>query len=104
MQENSRAFTTEGIVSYDRFLDNMGRSQVTGWRWRQRGWLHTVNIAGRLYLEAAEIDRFLNRARRGEFERPIGCPKRQIKRGTSPLLQNKTAASTKTKKQTGELS
>jgi hypothetical protein len=79
MQHNSKQFTTQGIVSYDRFLENMGRSQVTGWRWRRLGWLQTLNIAGRLYLEAAEIDRFLARARRGEFERPTGHPKCQTK-------------------------
>jgi hypothetical protein len=79
MQENSRNFTTEGIVSYDRFLERMGRSQVTGWRWRRLGWLQTLNIAGRLYLETTEIDRFLERARRGEFERPTVGPKRRMK-------------------------
>jgi len=39
----------------------------TAWRWRKKGWLKTVNIAGRQYLTQEAIDEFHNRAVAGEF-------------------------------------
>ena len=64
----------------DSWLKTIGRSAVTGWRWRQRGWLSVVNINGRNYLPAEEIGRFLDRARSGEFANNTHAP---IKKGAA---------------------
>ena len=50
-----------------------GVSLVTGWRWRKKGWVETLNIAGKLYITGDEIDRFNQRAKDGEFSKePTG--------------------------------
>ena len=59
--------TNAGLVSFDKFLESSGLSNVTGWRYRKRGWLVCINIAGRHYIEQSEIARFIERARAGEF-------------------------------------
>ncbi|MBI5800260.1 MAG: hypothetical protein HZA92_05965 [Verrucomicrobia bacterium] len=55
------------MKSYMDFLRELGRSRVTGFRWARRGWLSPVRIAGRLYITDEEIQRFIQRAERGEF-------------------------------------
>lgn len=46
---------------------------MTGWRWRKKGWVETLNIAGKLYITGDEIDRFNQRAKDGEFSKePTG--------------------------------
>lgn len=55
------------LTPFHTFLAGMGRTSVTGWRWRRRGWINTVSIAGRLYVTQAELQRFSERAQRGEF-------------------------------------
>ena len=57
------------IVPFNSFLKQNGRSASWGWRLRQKGWITTVNIDGRLYVSQAEIDRFHKRAAAGEFAR-----------------------------------
>jgi hypothetical protein len=42
-------------------------SPCTAWRWRKKGWLKTVNIAGRQYLTREAVDEFQRRAVGGEF-------------------------------------
>jgi hypothetical protein len=68
--------TNDGLISFDKFLETSGLSHVTGWRYRQRGWLKTLNIAGRHYIERAEIARFMERARAGEFAKTPSRPRR----------------------------
>jgi hypothetical protein len=55
------------IVSLNKWLEQVGISTITGWRWRKAGWLKTVNICGRVYLTQEAISEFLNRAKAGEF-------------------------------------
>lgn len=55
------------LESFEKFLRSIGRSRVTGWRWRQRGWIEVVNIAGRPYVTADAVTKFLARAENGEF-------------------------------------
>ena len=50
------------------FLKELGVSSITGWRWRKRRWLSTVNIAGRQYITEAQMAEFTRRAEAGEFE------------------------------------
>jgi predicted site-specific integrase-resolvase len=42
--------TRPAVISLNRWLEQVGVTPITAWRWRQRGWLKTVNIAGRQYL------------------------------------------------------
>lgn len=58
---------TGPIQSLEKFLESIGRSRTTGYRWRKMGWLKCVSIAGRPYLTRAAIDEFLKRAAAGEF-------------------------------------
>jgi len=65
--ETPSAAQQTGLTPFHAFLTGLGRTSVTGWRWRRRGWITTVSIAGRLYVTQAEIQRFSERAQRGEF-------------------------------------
>lgn len=68
-----------GLRSFSRWLAEIGVTETTGWRWRKRGWVETVNISGRHYLSEAEIRRFESRATTGEFaQAPAGCAARKI--------------------------
>jgi len=51
------------------FLREVGVTPVTGYRWRQRGWIKAVVIAGRLYVTAEAVADFHQRAIGGEFRR-----------------------------------
>ncbi len=55
------------LVSLSKWLADVGVTNTTGWRWRKRGILQTVNIYGRLYLTEATIAEFHRRAAAGEF-------------------------------------
>jgi len=47
---------------------------VTAWRWRKKTWLHTINIAGRVYVTAESIAEFTRRAEAGEFAKEHKVP------------------------------
>ena len=47
-----------------------GISDVTLWRWESRGWIKTVNIAGRKYVDLSSLAEFDRRAATGEFSKP----------------------------------
>jgi len=42
----------------------------TAWRMRRKGWLKTINIAGKPYLTLDAIQEFERRAVAGEFSQP----------------------------------
>lgn len=65
-------------LSQDEFARQAGVTLTTIWRWRQRGWLKTINIAGRQYVPREEIDRFNTRAAKGEFATSVKPPKRKL--------------------------
>ncbi len=48
----------------------VGISQVTAWRWAKRGWLRTINVAGRPYITPQAAQDFACRAEAGEFAKP----------------------------------
>ncbi len=77
MQHDIPNNTTTPLVSFDRFLETIPLSRVTGYRYRMRGAMQCINIAGRWYIEQAEIDRFLQRARAGEFAKAPRCPRKE---------------------------
>ena len=64
------------MVSLTVWLTQMGIAPCTAWRWRKRGWLRTVNIAGRVYLTTEAIHEFTERAKRGDFAQRHTTPTR----------------------------
>jgi hypothetical protein len=62
------------IVLFGLFLESLGVTPPTGWRWRKLGWIDTINIAGRVYVSRDEINRFQQRAADGEFSRKHVAP------------------------------
>ncbi len=63
------------LLDYGQWLAAMGKTPITGWRWRKRGVLKTVNIFGRVYLTQEEAERFVRRAKAGEFAQPHKTPR-----------------------------
>jgi predicted site-specific integrase-resolvase len=65
------------VISLSKWLAQVGVAHVTGWRWRKKGWLKTVNIAGRQYLSQEAIDEFYRRVVAGEFAQVNKIPTRK---------------------------
>jgi hypothetical protein len=65
------------LLAFDRWLKDIDRTPATGWRWRKRGWIKTINVCGRLYITRDEINRFESRAVAGEFSKTHVTPKRK---------------------------
>ena len=70
------ATPTAPIQSLQSFVLGMGISPVTAWRFEKRGWLNTVNIAGRRYITSEAAADFVRRAQAGEFAKQHPTPKR----------------------------
>ncbi len=62
-----REIGNETLRSLTGWLAEVGVSSITGWRWRKRGWLKTVNIGGRHYVSKEAVLEFKRRAELGEF-------------------------------------
>jgi hypothetical protein len=69
--------TVSNLFAYDRWLRGIDKTAATGWRWRKRGWIKTVNICGRLYVSRHEISMFEERAAAGEFSKIHKTPNRK---------------------------
>jgi hypothetical protein len=65
------------LLAYDRWLQDFGRTPASGWRYRRRRWISTINIADRLYVTRDEVARFEARAAAGEFSKPHKTPNRK---------------------------
>jgi predicted site-specific integrase-resolvase len=65
------------ILSLHRFCREAGISDTTAWRWRRKGWLTTINIAGRQYITDRALSEFLPRAEAGEFAAACKIPARK---------------------------
>jgi hypothetical protein len=65
------------LVAFDRWLKDIDKTAATGWRWRKRGWINTVNICGRLYVDRREIARFEEAAAAGKFAKVHPTPSRK---------------------------
>jgi hypothetical protein len=70
-------FPPSDLVAFDHWLSAIPVTSTTGWRWRKRGWIRTVNISGRIYISRQEISRFEKRAAAGEFSKTHATPKRR---------------------------
>ena len=64
-QPNATGLRAATAVCRDR-----GISSVTFWRWRTRGWVTVINIAGKCYVDLASLAEFDRRAAAGEFAKP----------------------------------
>jgi hypothetical protein len=65
------------IRSLQSFIIGMGISPVTAWRFQKRGWIETINIAGRRYITSEAEQRFISRAAAGEFAQEHKTPMRK---------------------------
>ena len=50
-------------------MESSGLSATTIWRFRQRGWLKTTNMAGRQYIARRDLVEFNRRMAAGEFSK-----------------------------------
>ena len=64
-------------IALDRFIERIGITDTTAWRWRKKGWLNTRNIAGRLYIAPKDLREFNRRMEAGEFAQEHKTPKRE---------------------------
>lgn len=58
------------LIAAGKVRREMGVSDATFWRWRRRGWLRTIQIAGRCYVDVEDMNEFRRRAKAGEFALP----------------------------------
>lgn len=65
------------MISLSKWLEQVGVTACTAWRWRKKGWLKTVNICGRQYLTREAIEQFQRRAEAGEFAQVHHVPVRK---------------------------
>ncbi len=64
-------------IRLERFIEESGLSHVTCWRYRRKGWLRTLNIAGKVFLTRSAVREFNERAANGEFARVVKSPTRK---------------------------
>jgi hypothetical protein len=81
---------TEGLplaahppMSLDQFLRESGLSPATGWRYRRKGWLKTITIAGRHYITREAVVEFNARAAAGEFAGSVSNPYKRTRTASS---------------------
>jgi hypothetical protein len=68
-----------GLKAASKWAAQVGITSTTLWRFRKRGWIKTINIAGRQYISEEEIARFTSRAKTGEFTKHHITPSVQAK-------------------------
>ncbi len=64
-----------GMVAFDKFCEDLGRSQSTVHGWVQKGWLRVDDVQGRSYIMQDSLHEFLQRVRNGEFAAPSNIEK-----------------------------
>ena len=62
------------LTALSKVAEQMGRSTITLWRWRKKGWLQTINICGKPYVSADGMAEFNRRAAAGEFAKTPFVP------------------------------
>lgn len=65
-----------GGMEFNLWLSLIGRDPVTGWRWAGDGVIKTENVFGHPFITSAEIARFWDRVRAGEFARVAKVPRK----------------------------
>ena len=71
---------TSKLISLNKWLTDMGVTNTTGWRWRKRGIIKTINIYGRLYVSTDATAEFYRRAEAGEFAQTLQPGRKKQKR------------------------
>jgi hypothetical protein len=62
------------LLALDAYRRELGRSKATIWRYRQKGWLTTVNVLGRLYVSREAVAAFERLINSGDLAKdPHGC-------------------------------
>jgi hypothetical protein len=79
MKSSETPETRSGIIALSRWCEHIGLSSITAWRFRKRGWLKTINIAGRVYVTESAAQEFARRAEGGEFAREPKVPCREYR-------------------------
>ncbi len=80
MKVNDATIKDSPLVSRANFGRQLGRTNVTLWRWERMGWIDpAINIAGRPFYTKETIEKFARRAAAGEFSRPPHAPRRVVK-------------------------
>lgn len=74
-QETAGAEIIPPIQSLQAFCAAVPISPITAWRLRKKGWLDTINIAGRQYVTSEAIIKFKRRAQAGEFAKEHRTPR-----------------------------
>jgi len=77
MPEAGQITESEIPMSLDRFIEQIGITDTTAWRWRRDGRIKTENICGRQYIYPSEIARFNERVKSGEFAKKHKTPSKQ---------------------------
>ena len=78
--EGYPAIPIGGLRSARAVARDRGISDVSLWRWEKRGWIKTINICGKKYVELQSLAEFDERARAGEFARgPVGAAGASVK-------------------------
>ena len=75
----THTMTTPKLTSFNRWLIEIGVTATTGWRWRKKGIIKTINIYGRLYVSDESIAEFRQRATAGEFAMEMKPGKRLMR-------------------------
>jgi len=55
------------MIAINKWVREIGITPMTAWRYRKRGWLETINVAGRVFVTQEAATRFALRAAAGEF-------------------------------------
>jgi hypothetical protein len=76
---NTHEITKDPLQSYSAWLSSLNLTGITGWRMRKRGWIETIEISGRLYVSRSAIEKFQERAERGEFAKKPIVPESSLK-------------------------
>jgi hypothetical protein len=78
LKDKTHSTPGAAVISLSKWMQAVGITACTVWRWRKKGWLQTINIAGRQYLTQEAIDRFQRRAVSGEFAQVHKVPRSKV--------------------------
>jgi hypothetical protein len=88
----SQPITNTGLRAAKAVARDRGVSDVTLWRWRTRGWIKTVNICGKKYVDLQSLADFDRRAAQGEFAKaPAGAAGKSAEARAARVGQMETA-------------
>jgi hypothetical protein len=81
------------LKPFGHWVQECGWAASYGWRMRKRRMVTTINIAGKHYISADEVERFLARAREGAFAQEPRMPSSRPRKGATTTSQAKAGTS-----------